>query len=142
MRDLSARTASPAAWYENLFRRRVRERITKGYHTGPTPTAQAGTVAAYVSEGRWVADCGTEGCTGGMEVSRVYGFALCAHCAGGIQGGAWFTVAFPKDADEIEALLEVRPEANQNWLIGETIADLKRENAEHGMDRTGNDNDG
>ena len=44
-----------------------------------------------------------------------------------------YKVVLPKDKDKIIEALRHRSRKNQNFLIGETLADLKRENKEHGI---------
>jgi hypothetical protein len=60
---------------------------------------------------------------------------LCAECFNGTDGGLWRRVTVP-DRDtrqEIEAITGMRPlPAQRNWLPGETVDDLRRENGEHG----------
>ena len=44
-------------------------------------------------------------------------------------------MAWPDDAEAAEAVLLRRPlTVNRNWRPPETVADLLRENAEHGVD--------
>jgi hypothetical protein len=42
-------------------------------------------------------------------------------------------VKWPADARLIEAALFPRPVNNRNWVLGETVLDLQRENREHGL---------
>lgn len=97
-----------------------------------TPTAPAPLgVAAYVNEGRWVVEC--PDCLGAQLAAREDRRFLC-HCCGNVAiGGHWRPVAWPEDVPGIEAALELRPEVNAHWLPGESVAHLKRENAEHGI---------
>jgi hypothetical protein len=60
---------------------------------------------------------------------------------------SWVRVVFPDDVEAIEAVLDRRPQLeHRNWLCashpllppdkhdrGETVADLERENDEHGV---------
>jgi hypothetical protein len=47
--------------------------------------------------------------------------------------GKRYSVVWPKDAEEIVQVLRMRPTENMNWEPGETLADLRRENEEHGI---------
>lgn len=81
--------------------------------------------AAYVSEGRWVADC--PWCAGGVSVWLAMTDACCYDC------GRVLPVTFPSADDVLvaELLLSARAERKQNWRPdqGETVADLQAENA-------------
>lgn len=48
------------------------------------------------------------------------------------QDGRAYAVIFPKQREQIEAIVRLRKLANMNWRPGVTLADLKRENKEHG----------
>lgn len=92
---------------------------------GPAPWDADEPIAAYVNHGRWVVACV---CRTGLAASREWGLACCPHC------GARWRAAFPADADEIERALLARPlRETQNWSPGETLADIERENAVHGV---------
>ncbi len=86
----------------------------------------AATIDAYVSAGRWVADCITPGCRGGISCWPDHVRACCLDC------GYIFKVKFPrKDViARAEASLLVRPEEFQNWRPdqGETPKVLEAEN--------------
>ena len=80
---------------------------------------------AYVNHGRWVADCPL--CPSAQVVDRGCPEMWCPQC----EPGGWFTVVFPEDASAIEVVLDMRPRINnRNWVPGETVEDLVRENAE------------
>lgn len=81
---------------------------------------------AYVNHGRWVIDCECgNGCLTGPE----WDVACCFDC-----GCTHTAIRFPDTATAIEQLLIARPaRANQNWRAPETEADLRRENAAHGL---------
>lgn len=53
--------------------------------------------------------------------------------ARGIVLGRVYKVVFPRNKKDIERVLRMRPVKNQNWSPGETLADLQRENKEHGI---------
>lgn len=79
---------------------------------------------AYVSHGRWVADCAR--CNGGTVAWIENPDAACLDC------GAIARVEFPPDHGEIEAILLARPNpANRNWRTNDLVAQLLDENREH-----------
>ena len=90
--------------------------------------AELPVVRAYMNWGRWVVDC-PAGC-GGAELASSN---RCASC------GEEYRVDFPPERQAIERLLALRPEtkkgvaSHRNWRPGETLADLRRENIEHGV---------
>jgi hypothetical protein len=89
------------------------------------------TARAYVLRSAWVADCPT--CAGNMVVEPGEPY-FCPDCAMQGNGFQACAVVWPEQWAEIERLLLARPDPNtRNWLIGETLDDLARENAEHGV---------
>ena len=103
-----------AAWHFYVLQRK------------PTPTKpwpMKGRVKAEIHRGKWVAICPQ--CANGAVVHPEWPTAPCGEC------GAVIRVTVPKEWAEIERLLEPRPVVNQGWLVGETLADLRRENREH-----------
>lgn len=86
---------------------------------------EAGVVLpAYVSDGRWVADCVR--CASGVACWPENPRGCCLAC------GAVYTVVFPPAADiaRAERVLDARPAGAANWRpdLGEDVADLKVEN--------------
>lgn len=87
---------------------------------------------AYCNWGRWVARCPR--CPGAEHFGNEQGHA------GGLFGDRFVCstctlacgVDWPPNVDAIARLLALRPEPNRNWLPGETIHDLLRENMENG----------
>ena len=47
--------------------------------------------------------------------------------------GEVYDIVFPKDKSLIMEILRKRQRVNMNWIPGETLADLERENTEHGV---------
>lgn len=102
--------------------------VTEGEQVAP----DAAPAVAYANHGRWVADC-PSGCGGAMllEPGAPY---LCGHCWNAEIGGRWRRVAWPRARRAIETLLLARPLAHtRNWQPGETLADLRAENAARGL---------
>ena len=106
----------------------------------PNPTdagATQGTVQAVINHGRWVTECAL-GHGDAVIVSRASPYFVCA--AGGVaeNNGKWYMVTFPADRAAIEAELLKRRSThpykdakNRTWNAQESLADIKRENAEH-----------
>jgi hypothetical protein len=95
--------------------------------------ADAPPLPAVVNHGRLLADCPD---CGGAEFVWHEGphLILCASCFNGAVGGKWRRVALPDDYAAIAAALLARPlPLNRNWTPGESLADLRRENAERGV---------
>jgi len=90
------------------------------------------TTFAFVSDGRWVADC--LACNGGIAVWVGMADGCCYDC-----GRVW-QIVFPAPVDvaRAETVLDKRPETNRHWHPdkGETVEDLKAENAINGIDFT------
>lgn len=77
---------------------------------------------AYFNSGRWVADCGK---CNGAELAKGDEF-VCSEC------GHRTSLEFPGEKEDIERVLAQRPvDRNRNWKHGETVADLRIENAVH-----------
>lgn len=84
----------------------------------------------YINCGRWMISCATLGCGDCPIVHPGWRAAVCFEC-----GAVYTTLDIPANADVIEAILVARPQAvNRNWVPSETVADLIRENREHGLE--------
>lgn len=95
-------------------------------------------VKVYFNWGRWIADCPSLVCKGAEKLERWQRSSLCRCrdtqiCLHGEYCGTIYEVEWPAFADEIEALMGVRPLENRNWWPGETVADLEAENVAHGV---------
>lgn len=96
---------------------------------------------AYVNHGRWIADCPRPHCANAEKLQPRQGTFHCSNCK------QVADVDWPADADEIWAVLEVRPvPQTRNWfpanhelalrsgtVHGQTVADLRAENDEYGV---------
>ena len=93
---------------------------------------RVGELDAYINQGRWVVDC--PNCSGAVCASKMDPWFFCIYCGVGV-----YDVKFPPDAAAIEAVLLKRPEhdgwfaRSRNWRPSETVAGLRRENAERGI---------
>ena len=106
-----------------LVRIRERFRIPDGGLDETEPPIQA-----FVNKGRWIVVCPK---CGGGEYAWEEGYYFCCSCLNSYIGHRFRRLVFPKDRARIEKLLVVRPLANRNWNLTDTLADLKRENKEH-----------
>lgn len=103
--------------------------------------APVGTVDAWIDEGRWLARCPRPGCGGAHVVGDVDPIFWCIYCGSTDNGGSPYGVRFPAVGlrTAIEALLLKRPEPQpfyartRNWRVGETIEQLRAENAAVGL---------
>jgi hypothetical protein len=94
---------------------------------GREPSDHPVPIRAYVNHGRWLADCV---CGAGVAVDPAWDRAYCYDCL------RIFRVTWPPDRKLawIETILAARPLAqHQNWWPTESVAQLARENGEHGL---------
>lgn len=91
--------------------------------TNPDPATE---INAYVNHGRWIAEC--PDCCNAQLACKTDPRFLCNECGNVAVGKLWRTVLFPPNTTGIEALLQNRPVANQNWVPGETPAQLATDN--------------
>jgi hypothetical protein len=105
--------------------------VAQGHTEYDVPTeADATPMPAYINHSRWLVDCA---CGNGVPVTIGDGprEAVCFVC-----GMVWTNPVFPADESDIERLLvQRRHTPTRNWQPGETVADLHRENDEHGVGR-------
>lgn len=87
----------------------------------------------YLNHGRWIAEC--PDCHGAQLACWTDHRFMCNECGNVTVGGLWRATVWPADRAGIEAVCSQRPEINQNWLPGETVAALKAESAAHGLVR-------
>lgn len=83
-------------------------------------------LVAYVSDGRWVADCPS--CNAGIAIHPEWHVAGCFECYTQYQ-----RITVPGQWQDVEVALQPRPLRNQNWLPHETVSDLRIENAARGV---------
>jgi len=90
---------------------------------------------AQVNHGRWIAECST-GCGDAVLLGKNADLYLCSNCDVG-----WQLVVWPEEQAAIESDLLKRPHnirvepepSSRNWTPGETVEDLRAENAERGI---------
>ncbi len=82
-------------------------------------------------QGRWIADCPS--CSGAEYVDFRNPIFMCCSCWNKDFGHQWLRVKVPKIKADIEAELLKRPAGNRHWEPNETLADLRRQNKEHGV---------
>lgn len=92
--------------------------------TGPASTA----VHVTANHGRWIVEC--PDCQDAQLAARDDKRFMCVGCANAAVDGVWRPVIWPKNHEDIEAILEERPhDRHKNWAPGETIEDLIAEAA-------------
>lgn len=81
---------------------------------------------ARINYGRWLTDCA---CGAGVAVDSTFPDARCFFC------GAVMSVVFPplEEREAIEVLLLRRPLENRHWRPYESVVDVARLNAAHGV---------
>lgn len=110
----------------------------KSMHAPARDDVTAGApVQAYVNHGRWIAEC--PDCNGAQIMSETERRFWCLSCGNAAINFAWRHVRLPRDRDDIESTLMLRPAARpdkaitRNWNAGETVEELEQENASHGV---------
>ncbi len=89
-------------------------------------------VKAYANHGRWVIDCPDPGCTGAEMLFEDMKFH-CSTCDNQAVTGKLYDIIMPRTRAAIEKALGKQPIENRNWLPGESVAKLERENKEAGV---------
>ncbi len=93
---------------------------------------------AYHNWGRWVADCPNIECENAEDVAGRTFFCGCQGspvCGHSQPCRTISEIVWPDDIETINHVLSVRPvPSNRNWVPGETLEDLRKENAENGLD--------
>jgi hypothetical protein len=93
---------------------------------GREPEPSSTSVATRINAGRCLFDCPFCKWNATM-VTPTIETAVCLTC------GRSFRADFPDDRTDIERVLLARPEENRNWSPGETVDQLRAENAAHGI---------
>lgn len=119
-------------WFEMDFLKFRRTRLLKammkhrlqdfGVDSGLKP------LVAIVNHGRWLVICPD---CGGAEYAWEEKYMMCISCFNEGVGHKFRPAIFPVQREQIEELLILRPLSNRNWSLGETVADLRKENEEH-----------
>ena len=91
-------------------------------------------VFAVINHSRWIVDCPVVGCASANIVSKDAPFWICVECGSPENDETWYNVEFPTDALAIEVVLLHRPfEVNRNWVVTETLSDVRQENRDRGL---------
>lgn len=86
-------------------------------------------VAVRVNHGIWQTVCPSPICTNAQHASSGDRWFFCCVCCNSKFGGKSIRVVWPDSRDEIESALLARPWiATRNWVSGETVDGLLREN--------------
>lgn len=91
------------------------------------------TKQAEIRQSRWLIDCPF--CSNiSMLASKISPYFWCPKCYMQQGFGEVIKVVFPANAKEIETVLMRRFDFyNRNWLLSESVEDLRRENIAHGI---------
>ena len=84
-------------------------------------------------QGRWIAQCPAPDCGGAEYVDFRNPVFMCCSCWNRHYNFKWLKVLIPSEKQVIEAELLKRPRPNRNWELHESVADLKRQNRERGI---------
>ena len=102
----------------------------------PADDAVSGEIDAHINHGRWIVECGVCHTAVLMDDQD-----LVFYCPGCGTDGQWRRVIMPDPTEraEIERLLLLRQgwhdkAPTRNWTPGNTLADLQRENLQHGRE--------
>lgn len=89
-------------------------------------------VFIHANHGRWVVGC--PDCGGALLAHPGDQRFMCADCGNAGNEGRYRPVVWPRQYDRIAELLDARPDSRlRNWSPGESIADLRHENAVLGV---------
>lgn len=82
---------------------------------------------AIVRQGRWLTMC--PWCQAALYAAETDRRFFCPLCGNVAVGGKWVEVIWPKDHEEGDALLAMRPvPINRNWEVWESVDDLREQN--------------
>jgi len=97
-------------------------------------TVDAPTVTAFVDGSRWVARCPF--CAGAERVNFQTALFFCCGCRNQVVDRAFLRVTLPAkgNREKIERALLKRPDwLKRAWFPHESVADLERQNKDHGV---------
>jgi hypothetical protein len=104
----------------------------RGAFASPIGEAAGPILAPEVNHGRWIVRC--PACAGAENADPEEPWFYCLSCCNVAFDGRWLPIQWPPERTAIEVELLKRPLAeNRNWLPGESVADLRRENRERGV---------
>jgi hypothetical protein len=122
---LGSRSDKPAEWALALRKENKRGEM-------PLGVSKDYTVDAKINHGRWIAECPV--CHSAQVTSPDDKRFFCIQCENVSASGKWATVKWPSapQVGMIEELLLVRPDVKtRNWIAGESVADLRKENEDN-----------
>lgn len=88
-------------------------------------------ISATINAGGWIVAC--PWCPGALMASDNDPRFFCVTCENAARDGKWVGVTWPEARTAIEALLSLRPDPFTRYWTTESVVDLERENAEHGI---------
>jgi len=110
--------------FSSYYRRQARRQLTL-----PDDVYPGLKIEAQINHGRWIVDCPF--CKGAEYLWEGMKLFLCVSCLNN-DTRLPIRVEVPKNKSAIEKiLLERENPETRNWMPGETLADLKRENKEN-----------
>ena len=113
-------------WEEYRLKTVVKMMVSNGIKT-QAYDEKSPPMQAYINHGRWLVKCEC----GGAEKVWEEGWIMCCSCFNEKHGNKYRKTKFPKNRRQIEELLILRPMRNRNWMLGESIKQLKLENTMH-----------
>lgn len=120
---------APGPMTFEIFRRTALRRLRERFHIQEAAfDEEAEPVKAFVNKGNWLVVCSK---CGGAEYAWEEGWYFCCSCKNSYMGHKYRRLVFPEEREAIEAVLVLRPLANRNWTLKETVEDLERENKAH-----------
>jgi len=113
---------------ESISGRKLAVRFLKRDRVLNLPVYDGKPLEARIEYARFLVDC--PNCNN-AEYAFEDKLFFCSQCGNSDIQGKVRSVVMPKDRDEIENLLSVRPIKNRHWFPTETIGDLEKENTLH-----------
>jgi hypothetical protein len=124
---IGIKTAQEMIGVQSLGEYRSRlEKVAKAHDMRVTTDTRL--LQPRIESGRWLVVC--PNCGAGIAVEPKWQGVCCLDpdCC------RWFPrLEIPEDRDDIEGALSPRQKPNRNWRPGETVEDLRKENARHAI---------
>lgn len=127
----TARDHEAVRRYGGNYAKFVEMATEQQWHGAKVNWSFRGNCKAQISNSSWIVKCPY--CANAIIHEPGAPF-YCSNCLMEANDGFALTVEYPENRAEIEAVLLKRPvPANRNWVPKETLADLEKENADHGI---------